>query len=231
MPREDDQSRAPIWDQIYEGGHEQRAPWDTVVSFVYRNRPQDKVVENTRLVEVGYGTASNLRFFAREGFQVAGVEGAEKAVQVAQAYFSKHGLTGDLRHGDYRALPFEDSSFDLAFDRAALVHAGTSVQREALAEVHRVLVPGGRFLYTPYADTHASCLSGAAGPDDLIVDIAAGTLTGVGPLRFVSREDIEQLFPEDRWTIRSLEYQTSQDLLVGEAARLHSSWRVIVEKI
>ena len=28
-----------IWENIYQSGHEQRAPWDSVVSFVYRNKP------------------------------------------------------------------------------------------------------------------------------------------------------------------------------------------------
>ncbi len=220
----------PVWNDIYDGGHEQKAPWDSVISFVYRHRPRDVSASATRILEVGFGTASNLRFFAREGFQVAGIEGAIKAVEVAEAYFEEHGLVGDLRAGDYKTLPFDGECFHLAIDRAALVHSGLSTQKQAIEEIWRTLKPEGVFHYMPYADTHSSAQSGHAGYDGVTVNIQAGTLMNVGQLCFISEDNIHHLLPEHQWNIISLEYQTSEDFLKHPTERVHSNWRVIARK-
>lgn len=220
----------PVWNEIYDGGHEQKAPWDSVVSFVYRNRPRDISPSATRVLEVGFGTASNLRFLAREGFLVAGIEGAIKAVEIAKEYFKEHGLQGDLRHGDYKTLPFDDDSFHLVVDRAALVHSGLTTQQDAIEEIWRTLKPNGFFHYSPYADTHSSAHAGQPGYDGVTLNIQSGTLMNVGQLCFISEDNVRTFLPEDKWNIISMEYQTSEDLLKHPSERMHSNWRVIAQK-
>lgn len=220
-----------IWDKIYTEGHEQKAPWDSVVSFVYRNMPKDAEPSAIKILEVGCGTASNLRFFAQEGFQVYGIDAASKAIEVAQNYFSKNDLTAELKVGSFETLPFAAGMFDLIIDRAALVHNGTSVQVNAINEIHRCLKTGGKFLYTPYADTHGSCRAGKPFDDGLTHHITAGTLLNVGHLRFMNRDDIEAIFPKNVWTFINLEYIEQNNLLDNSEFGLHSSWRVIVEKL
>ena len=219
----------PIWDKIYAFGHEQKAPWDMVVSFIFKNVPDDKKFENIKILEVGCGTASNLRFFAREGFQVFGIDASAKAIEVAKNYFKDQSLIGDLQVGSFDNLHYNDEVFDLVIDRAALVHTGTSVQKTAIAHIHRVLKPGGKFLYTPYADTHSSALSAQKGIDGLSINISSGLLQGVGHMRFVSRQDINEFFPQEFWSMQSIEYETRESLM-EEVSNLHASWRVIVEK-
>lgn len=51
----------------------------------------------------------------------------------------------NVRAGDMRDMPFEDQSFDLATSSAAIDHLPEDDIRKTLGEVHRVLVPGGRF--------------------------------------------------------------------------------------
>lgn len=218
-----------VWEGIYQSGHEQRAPWDSVVSFVYRNKP-DVQNQQLKILEVGCGTGSNLRFFAHEGFQVAGVDFSGKAIAAAQLYFDTNNLDGDLRVGSFDDLPFEDGAFDFVVDRAAMTCAGQSVQTKAFAEIHRVLKNGGKFLYTPYAKTHASCVGGEAGEDGLTQNIQAGTLQNVGSICFVDQGDIEKFFPDNQWNLLSLEYETSENMVQDKKDSLHASWRVIVEK-
>ena len=219
-----------VWDDIYQSGHEQRAPWDTVVSFVYRHKPQGANNKDVRILEVGCGTASNLRFFAHEGFQVVGIDFSPKAIASAQLYFEINNLKGDFSIGSFETLELPDDSVDMAVDRAALTCAGLSGQKKAIKEIHRVLKKGGKFLYTPYADTHSSCLNGQAGEDGIVDNIKVGTLQGVGALCFANRSMIEEIFSSDLWNIISMEYETSQDMLQDESEAFHSSWRVIVEK-
>ncbi|WP_400771037.1 SAM-dependent methyltransferase [Methylosinus sporium] len=51
-----------------------------------------------------------------------------------------------VRHGDFEHIPAEDASFDLVWSQDAILH---SADRErVIAEVSRVLKPGGEFLFT-----------------------------------------------------------------------------------
>lgn len=219
----------PIWEEKYASGHAQRAPWDSVVSFIFRYAPKGKPRGEISILEVGCGTASNLWFAAREGFSVAGVDASKSAIAEAQKRFGEDNLKGDLRVGDFTSLPFTDASFDLVVDRAALTCAGTSAQQKAISEVYRVLKPTGCFLYTPYADTHASNKAGKPGEDGVTVDINGGTLQGVGQIRFVARSEISTFLAPDRWKAEVIEYHTFEDVAVT-ARGLHSQWRVIARK-
>lgn len=134
-----------VWERKYFSGHEQRAPWDSVVSFVERHRPQNKARTQTAIMEVGCGTASNLWFLASEGFNTAGPDASRSAISTAMTRFTENGLQCDLRVGDFTRLPYSDQSFDLIIDRAALTCCGKSGQRQAIAEIHRCAKKGGRF--------------------------------------------------------------------------------------
>ncbi len=54
--------------------------------------------------------------------------------------------------GDARHLPFPDCSFDAAVSTSSLHHWGDP--RATLAEILRVLRPGGRLILTDWADDH-----------------------------------------------------------------------------
>lgn len=52
----------------------------------------------------------------------------------------------EVVYGNFEGLPFEDESFDVAWAQDALLHSGK--RKQVLAEVARVLKPGGRFVFT-----------------------------------------------------------------------------------
>ena len=217
-----------IWDEIYELGHEQKYPWDSVVSFIYRNTPPNTNKKDIKILEVGFGTASNLWFAARENYDVSGVEGSVAAVDIAKRRFDLDGLSGDLRVGDFTSLPFDDEVFDFVIDRAALTCAGKSEQKKAIKEIHRSLKSGGKFFYNCYADTHSSFRSGSAGPDDVRVNITEGTATGVGQIFFSSRRDIDEFFL-DGWILRQVKRRELTDML-NPLGDIHAEWLVVAEK-
>ncbi len=217
-----------VWEDIYQAGHTQRYPWDIVVSFVFRNAPKGKPRNEVKILEVGFGTGSNLWFAAREGFSVAGVEGSETAVEYARKRFAEEGLEGDLRVGDFTQLPFADEEFDLVVDREALTCAGRDALIKAIAEIRRVLKPGGRFLYNGYADTHSSYRSGRLDEYDRKTDIDAGTLVGIGPVLFVSRSDIDRLFGQG-WKLLQVQRREWTNML-HPCDDIHAEWAVIAEK-
>ncbi len=220
----------PVWESIYhEGKALNRYPFDQVVSFLYRNFDRSKPRAETKILEIGCGAGNNLWFAAREGFTVSGVDGSPSAVEFARKRFADEGLQGDLRVADFIALPFEADSFDFVIDRAALTCSGLSAARKTVAEVRRVLVPGGKFFFNPYSDRHSSHASGRPGPDGLTVDISGGTLVDIGPIYFYGRHDLEALFAEG-WklvSLRHVEYMEELQTLYN----CHAEWIAIVEKV
>jgi ubiquinone/menaquinone biosynthesis C-methylase UbiE len=96
------------------------------------------------LVDVGCGPGAAARWAGRAGARVTGVDPAAPMLRTARR------LTG-RRHGDVtfaegvaEALPVPDTSADVAW-ALATVHHWPDVEA-GIAEAHRILRPGGRFL-------------------------------------------------------------------------------------
>lgn len=133
------------WEQVYADGHCERAPFDEVVSFVYQNLA-GREPKSVHICEVGCGSGANLEFLHNQGFRVYGVDSSLSAIGQALA---KVPLPNRILTGDFHKLPFEDNSFDMVIDRAALWYTDAKGLDKAIAEVHRVLRKGGSFLFTP----------------------------------------------------------------------------------
>ena len=215
----------PVWEEKYSSGHCEHAPWDAVVTFIFRHAPRDRSRSDVRILEIGCGTGSNLLFAAQQGFSVTGLDCSPSAIKTANDKFSLLNLNGDLRVGDFTSLPFGDNTFDLVVDRGALTCVGQKHAATAVAEVHRVIRQGGYFYLNPYSERHSSRASGKRGPDGLRYEISEGTLTGVGQICFYGRGDVEQLLDEG-WQIKSLIHIESVE--VSCAVQLtHAEWRTV----
>jgi len=219
----------PIWETIYQSGHEQRYPWDLVVSFVYRYTNKDIIRSDVQILEVGCGTGSNLWFAAREGFSTTGIDASETAIDHAKQRFIAEGLRGNFHVGSFTDLPFKDKSYDLIIDRAAITNCGLTAGSQAIQEIHRVLKPNGVFLFNPYAQEHSSRITGISGQDGVTINITGGTLTGVGQICFYDKNNIHQIF-SDTWDLLSMRHLVMEDLCQPDHS-IHSEWRVIARKI
>ena len=217
----------PVWEAQYSEGHSQRYPWDAVVSFIFRNAPRDRPRTQVSVLEVGYGTASNLWFAAREGFQVCGIEGSPSAVRAAEDRFREEELPGDLRCGEFPELPFADNSVDLGIDRCATTCVSRQVATDTIREVHRVLRPSGRFFLNTYSSEHSSAKSGTLASDGRRIDIVTGTLVGAGGICFYDEAQLREVIG-DGWTILELCHLISDDRNTTDG--IHAEWRVTLEK-
>lgn len=95
-----------------------------------------------RVLDIGSGTGANLRLMRQIGMEgVVGLDESETAIRFCAA----RGL-GTVRRGDIRSLPFEEGSFDLVLATDVVEHVVEHA--EAVAEIRRVLKPGGHALLT-----------------------------------------------------------------------------------
>lgn len=218
----------PIWEELRkEGKSICRYPFDVAVSFLFKHAPGNKQRGQVRVLEIGCGAGNNLWFAAREGFQVTGIDGSATAIRYAQNRFKEEGLRGDFHIGCLTCLPFHECSFDLALDRASLTCCGASAAKQAVREIRRVLVPGGKFLCNPYGDSHSSRSSGTIGRDGLTLNISAGTLVGFGQICFYSKKDVDKLF-EGGWEMLSVQLNEITEFTAPGS--IHTEWRIIAQK-
>jgi len=96
-----------------------------------------------RVLEVGIGTGLNLPHY-RADVTVTGIELSPAMLAVAKQRARDIGRDASLRVGDAQALPFPDDAFDTVVCALALCTIPEPVT--AIAEMRRVLVPGGRLL-------------------------------------------------------------------------------------
>ena len=113
-----------------------------------------------RVLDVGCGAGHVTIGLAAQALHLTAIDLTQAMLDQTQAQVEKRGLQNvTIQIADVAALPFGDASFDVAVSRYAAHHFADPLQ--ALREVQRVLVPGGRWLLVdvvsppePMADTY-----------------------------------------------------------------------------
>ena len=98
-----------------------------------------------RVLDLGCGGGFVSEELARRGAQVMGVDPAAPLLNVARRHASQNSLNIDYREGSGEQVPAADSHFDIVVCVDVLEHVNNL--DSVLREVHRVLKPGGLFLY------------------------------------------------------------------------------------
>ena len=98
-------------------------------------------------LELAVGTGLNLAHY-RPGVQLTGIELSPAMLERAQRRASELGRDADLRLGDAAALEFPDASFESVVCTFSLCTIPDDAA--AVAEVRRVLRPGGRFIFAEH---------------------------------------------------------------------------------
>ena len=95
-----------------------------------------------KLLEIGCGIGMDSVQLAKVGFDVTGVDLTESAIEIARVHARLRGVPIEFHTGNAEELGFADRTFRVVYSFGVLHH--TPDIRGALAEVHRVLEPGGK---------------------------------------------------------------------------------------
>jgi ubiquinone/menaquinone biosynthesis C-methylase UbiE len=131
-------------------------------TFLLRGKMHElrqKVVELARLqggeqvLDVGCGTGTlALEAQQRVGSagRVAGIDPGSEQIAYARAKAARLKLPTDFQIGVIEQLPFPDQSFDVVFSTIMMHHLPAGLKRQGLAEILRVLKPGGRLVIADF---------------------------------------------------------------------------------
>lgn len=103
-----------------------------------------RLAKGSRVLDLGCGLGETLEELAAQGYEAVGLDASPLLLQQAQ---NRHPALG-LHLGQAEALPFAPACFDAAVCECCCTLF--SQPEMALAELHRVLRPGGRLLLSDF---------------------------------------------------------------------------------
>lgn len=147
-----------------------------------------------RVIEVGAGNGLNFPFYPESVTAVVAVEPEPLLREAAIEAAAKAPVPVEVVDGVAGALPAEDGSFDAAV--ASLVLCSVKDQARALAELRRVLRPGGELRYYEHVVSHRRLAAGMQKAADLTFwplvgggcHMARDTTTAIAEAGFVIEE-------------------------------------------
>jgi SAM-dependent methyltransferase len=119
-----------------------------------------EVSAGERVLDVACGTGNAALLAARAGGVVSGLDAAPRLIEVARQRAAAAGVDASFSVGDLHNLGFEDEAFDVVLSVFGVIFAADP--ERALAEIVRVLRPGGRALLSVWVPT---------GPVDAMVGV------------------------------------------------------------
>ena len=111
----------------------------------FRERLRELSVPGKSVLDIGCGGGFLTEEFARDGFDVTGLDPAANSVKAARAHAEQNHLPIRYCEGRGESLPFADDSFAVVTCCDVLEHVDDVAQ--VIREVSRTLRPGGVFLF------------------------------------------------------------------------------------
>jgi len=98
------------------------------------------------ILDLGCGIGRHATYLGASGFRMAGLDISPTGIQRAHAACAERGIAFEARVSDMKSIPWPDETFDAALSTATMHHQLRTDEALTVAEVWRVLKPGGSFL-------------------------------------------------------------------------------------
>jgi SAM-dependent methyltransferase len=131
-----------------------RAGWLEPDPWVVETAARRRSSGARHALDLGCGPGRHAEAFARAGLTAIGLDRSEHAVTEARRRAAAGDLPVAYQVGDFTRLPFAAASFDHVLAWNVVYHGDEEVLARVLAEVRRVLRPGGLYQATMISKRH-----------------------------------------------------------------------------
>jgi ubiquinone/menaquinone biosynthesis C-methylase UbiE len=133
-----------------------------VDTFLFRGQWQElrrktvtlaSIQPGEHVLDVGCGTGTLALEVARRAGRaghVTGIDPSTEQIVRARSKAARHNVPIDFQIGVIEHLPFPDQTFDVVLSTLMMHHVPASLKRQGLAEIARVLKPGGRLIIADF---------------------------------------------------------------------------------
>ncbi|HIC79397.1 MAG TPA: class I SAM-dependent methyltransferase [Kiloniellaceae bacterium] len=155
LPSDDSATAHHAWDHRWQS-ESGRADWLDPDPDVAALIPTLKARGLLRALDLGCGVGRHACYLASEGLTVHAMDASPAGLEFAAQQAREHGLAIDFREGLMTDLPYDDGSFDYVLSFNVIYHGDGGVVSRAIAEIQRVLKPGGIFQGTMLSKRNAN---------------------------------------------------------------------------
>jgi 2-polyprenyl-3-methyl-5-hydroxy-6-metoxy-1,4-benzoquinol methylase len=189
-----------------------------VQRFYGKLSPEERAQKHA--LDIGFGSGRHLVYLGTQGFQVAGIDVAESAMNWAHQKLSAAGLQADIRAEELSQTAFDDHAFDLIVAWGVLFLKADEHIKADLKKVHNLLKPGG--ILCANFRTLNNWFYGLGEPQGehaYLLDDRAEDYQGIY-YRFFSKAELRQFLEEAGFEVVYLEYKEWHKF--GD--KVHSWW-------
>ncbi len=184
----------PAWFKFHGDMRGGKYPEIDLVRFVARRRD----AEGTPALDVGCGAGAHFWYLLREGYDVHGIDGVPQALEILESRLAAEGLgpipDGRLKAGSFDSLPWPDEHFELVVDVDAITANKLDTIRKTVAEVQRVLKPGGAFFSRVFSTECDGYDKAQEVEPHTLDEVPDGPIAGHGTTHFFDEQEIRELF-------------------------------------
>ncbi len=188
------------WDtrwQTEEGRADWLTPEDDVARLIGELKPRQPV----RALDLGCGVGRHALAFARAGFETHAMDLSRSGLEQLEKSALAEGVAITTRLAPMTELPFDDASFDYVLSFNVIYHGDPQIVRRSIAEIARVLKPGGLYQGTMLSKRNANFGIGSeVAPDTWVRE---GEDDKIHPHFYCSASELVEMF--EGFELRNLE--------------------------
>ena len=208
----------PTWNELFtQEAFRWKNPHEQVVALVSILRERGA----RRVLDLGCGAGRHTVYLAREGFEVSATDIAENGLSYTREWLARESLSAELKQSDISHIPHPADFFDAVISIYVIYHKTYACMQQVVAEIHRVLKPGGLALISLQSMRGWRYRRGHEIEPNTFI-LRDGADAGV-PHHYSDLAEIADLF--EQFAIRKIELEES-----FEGNKRHSHWQVLIEK-
>ena len=196
MPAANTETAHEAWQQNWatESG---RARWlepENDVIAIAANLPRQ---DRLPILDLGCGVGRHALYLATLGFKVSACDASARGIEITAQQAKQSGICVDLSEGRMTDLPYRNGQFAYVLAWNVIYHGDPTVVRRTIAEIRRVLRPGGLYQGTMLSKRHEGYKKGRqVAPNTFVRDEGGIDGDKTHPHFFCDATEIVDLFQE-----------------------------------